>query len=53
MRIQVKDFMWALVTTAMRKDKVLEIRTLIKEKGINAIPFITYSNDTLRPTMPL
>ena len=48
MRIQVKDFMSAPVTTAMAEDNVLEIRMLMKEKGIHAIPIISYSNDTLK-----
>ena len=46
MRIQVKDFMSAPVITAIGKNSVQEIRTLMNEKGINAIPVISYSNDT-------
>lgn len=53
MRIQVKDFMSAPVTTAMREYSVLEIRTLMKEKGIHAIPIISYSNDTLKVEMTI
>ncbi len=53
MRIQVKDFMSAPVTTAMGEHRVLEIRTLMKEKGIHAIPIISYSNDTLKVEMTI
>ena len=48
MRIQVKDFMSAPVATAMEEYNVLEIRMLMKEKGIHAIPIISYSNDSLK-----
>ncbi|MCA0131901.1 CBS domain-containing protein [Winogradskyella alexanderae] len=48
MRIQVKDFMSAPVTAAMKDENVLEIRTLMKEKGIHAIPIISYANDKLK-----
>ncbi|WP_296384153.1 CBS domain-containing protein [Winogradskyella sp.] len=48
MRIQVKDFMSTPVTTAMADHNVLEIRMLMKEKGIHAIPIIKYSNDKLK-----
>lgn len=51
MRIQVKDFMSAPVTTAMGEQSVLEIRTLMKEEGIHAIPIISYSNDTVKVEM--
>ena len=53
MRIQVKDFMSAPATTAMREQSVLEIRTLMKEKGIHAIPIISYSNDSLKVEMTI
>ena len=53
MRIQVKDFMSAPVTTAMEEHNVLEIRILMKEKGIQAIPIISYSNDTLKVEMTI
>jgi CBS domain-containing protein len=53
MRIQVKDFMSAPVTTAMEEDDVLEIRILMKEKGIHAIPIVSYSNDTLKVEMTI
>jgi len=45
MRIQVKDFMSTPVTTAIGENSVLEIRALMKENGINAIPIISYSKD--------
>lgn len=48
MRIQVQDIMSTPVATAMGEDSVLEIRTLMKEKGIHAIPIISYSNDSLK-----
>ena len=53
MRIQVKDFMSAPVATAMEEHNVLEIRMLMKEKGIHAIPIISYSNDTLKVEMTI
>jgi len=53
MRIQVKDFMSAPVITAMEEQDVLEIRILMKEKGINAIPIVSYSNDTLKVEMTI
>jgi CBS domain-containing protein len=53
MRIQVKDFMSTPVTTAIADDNVLEIRTLMKEKGIHAIPIIKYSNDKLKVEMTI
>jgi len=53
MRIQVKDFMSTPVTTAMADHNVLEIRTLMKEKGIHAIPIIKYSNDKLKVEMTI
>ena len=53
MRIQVKDIMSAPVTTAMGEDSVLVIRTLMKEKGIHAIPIISYTNDTLKVDMTI
>ena len=48
MRIQVKDFMSTPVITAAGEDNVEEIRTLMKENGINAIPIVSYANDKLR-----
>lgn len=53
MRIQVKDFMSTPVVTAMADHNVLEIRTLMKEKGIHAIPIIKYSNDKLKVDMTI
>jgi CBS domain-containing protein len=53
MRIQVKDFMSAPVTTAMEEDNVLEIRILMKEKGIHAIPIVSCCNDTLKVDMTI
>lgn len=53
MRIQVKDFMSAPVTTAMEDHNVLEIRMLMEEKGIHAIPIISCSNDTLKVEMTI
>ena len=46
MRIQVKDFMSTPVITATGENSVQEIRSLMKEKGIHAIPIISYSKDT-------
>lgn len=43
MRVQVKDFMSAPVTTAAEKTTVREIRVLMKRQGINAIPIIKYA----------
>jgi len=40
MGITVKDFMSTPVTTATGEDSVLEIRTLMQEKGIHAIPLL-------------
>jgi CBS domain-containing protein len=48
MRIQVKDFMSAPVTAAMLDDNIREIRTLMKERGIHAIPVVSYANDGLK-----
>ena len=48
MRIQVKDFMSVPVTVAMMDDTILEVRTLMKEKGIHAIPIVSCTNDTLK-----
>ena len=48
MRIQVKDFMSTPVITAKGEDSIREIRELMKEKGINAIPIISYTNDKLK-----
>jgi len=48
MHIQVKDFMSAPVTVAMMDENILEIRTLMKEKGIHAIPIVSCTNDTIK-----
>ena len=53
MRIQVKDFMSAPVTTAIGENSVREIRALMKDKGIHAIPIISYSKDTLHDEMTI
>ncbi|WP_456437226.1 CBS domain-containing protein [Psychroserpens sp.] len=53
MRIQVKDFMSTPVITAMAENNVLEIRELMNEKGIHAIPIISYSNDKLKVEMTI
>ena len=53
MRIQVKDFMSAPVTSAMLENSVLEIRELMNEKGIHAIPIISYANDKLKVEMTI
>jgi CBS domain-containing protein len=51
MRIQVKDFMSSPVTTATGENSVQEIRTFMKEKGIHAIPIVSYSKDTTEVKM--
>lgn len=48
MNIQVKDFMSAPVTFAMMDENILEIRTLMKEQGIHAIPIVSCTNDTIK-----
>ncbi len=48
MNIQVKDFMSTPVTVAMMDENILEIRTLMKEKGIHAIPIVSCTNDTIK-----
>lgn len=48
MRIQVKDFMSAPVTVALMDENIYEIRTLMKEKRIHAIPIVSCTNDTLK-----
>jgi CBS domain-containing protein len=45
MRIQVKDFMSTPVITAIGENNVGEIRELMKNKGIHAIPIISYLKD--------
>jgi CBS domain-containing protein len=51
MRIQVKDFMSATVITATGENSVREVRALMKEKGIHAIPVISYSKDSSKAEM--
>ena len=53
MRLQVKDFMSSPVTTAVEGNSVKEIRALMNEKGIHAIPIISYSNDTPKVEMTI
>ena len=53
MRRQVKDFMSAPVTTATEGHSVLEIRILMKEKEIHAIPIVSYTNDKLKVEMTI
>jgi len=53
MRIQVKDFMSTQVVTAMGEDSVEDIRRLMKENEIHAIPIISYTNDTLKVDMTI
>ena len=43
MRIQVKDFMITSVITAVGSKKVHEIRSLMEEHGIHAVPIIEYA----------
>ncbi len=42
MRIQVKDFMSTSVQTAVLKNTVEEIRSLMNREGIHAIPIVRY-----------
>ncbi|WP_417201400.1 CBS domain-containing protein [Bizionia sp.] len=51
MKIQVKDFMSAPVITAKGENSFIEVRALMKDKGINAIPIISYSKDILDTEM--
>ena len=53
MSIQVKDFMSTPITTATGENSVLEIRELMKEKGIHAIPIVSYTNDKLKVEMTI
>jgi len=47
MRIQVKDFMSSPVITAIGENSVEEIRELMKDKGIHAIPIVSHTTDTV------
>ena len=49
MRIQVKDFMSAPVTTAVGKNTVKDVRELMQRKGIHAIPIIRYTKQLPNP----
>ena len=53
MRLQVKDFMSTPVITGVGENSVREIRALMKEKGIHAIPIISYSKNTLNAEMTI
>ena len=53
MRIQVKDFMSTPVTTASGEISVREIRLIMKEKGIHAIPIISYSKEPSHEEMTI
>lgn len=53
MRIQVKDFMSTPVTTATGDDSVTETRALMKQKGIHAMPVVSYNNDKLKVEMTI
>lgn len=48
MSIRAKDFMSAPVITATTESSVLEIKELMNEKGIHAMPVVSYANDTLK-----
>ena len=48
MSIQVKDIMSSPVKVAMLDDNILEVKTLMKEHRIHAIPIVSYTNDTLK-----
>jgi CBS domain-containing protein len=53
MRIQVKDFMSAPVTIATGENNIGDIRTLMKDKGIHAIPVVSFTNNTSQPEMTI
>ena len=53
MKIQVKDFMSSPVITAMSDHSISEIREIMKENDINAMPVIAYANDTLKVDMTI
>ncbi len=48
MRVHVKDSMSSPVTTAMAGQTIQDIRTLMQEEGIHAIPIISYANDPIK-----
>ncbi len=47
MRIQVKDFMSTPVITSIGENSVEEIRELMKDKGIHAVPIVSHTTDTV------
>jgi CBS domain-containing protein len=51
MRIQVKDFMSTPVITAEGDSSVLEIRQLMKDKKIHAIPIVGFTSEAPRSEM--
>ena len=53
MRIQVKDFMSAPVTIATGENNIGDIRVLMKDKGIHAIPVVSFTNNTSQPEMTI
>jgi len=53
MRIQVKDFMSTPVITAVAENKVSETMALMKEKGIHAVPIISYPRDNPEAEMTI
>lgn len=53
MKIQVKDFMSSPVISAMSDHSISEIRAIMKENVINAMPVIAYANDTLKVDMTI
>ncbi|MEM5564312.1 CBS domain-containing protein [Psychroserpens sp. AS72] len=53
MRIQVKDFMSTPVITGVGEDNVQDIKTVMKVKGINAIPIVSYSKDAQNDEMTI
>ncbi|MGK0386433.1 MAG: CBS domain-containing protein [Patiriisocius sp.] len=53
MRIQVKDFMSFPVSIAVGENSVREIRALMKDKGIHAIPIISYSKGSPQVEMTI
>lgn len=53
MRILVKDFMSAPVTTASGEATVQEIRALMTKEGIHAIPIVSYAKDWPKAEMTI
>jgi predicted transcriptional regulator len=48
MHIKVKDVMSAPVIVAMMDEDIMEVKMLMKEKGIHAVPIVSYTNDKLK-----